>query len=129
MTVADIKDWLKSQITGAGWSTGALKTTEEKTIVVYGTRGYVNPKAVGMQSSYRGKGIRVFIHWNLSTIESELKAQEIYDLLNSRPDVTIAGERVVQFILRDPEPISLGPDDYGINEYIIDAELIITGGN
>ncbi|MPN32895.1 hypothetical protein SDC9_180378 [bioreactor metagenome] len=75
-------------------------------------------------SSYTGKGIRILIHWNKNVNESELKAQEIYNSINELTNVKIANKRVIQFKMREPEPIYLGVDSSGIYEYVIDLEII-----
>ena len=125
MTIAQVKDWLKEHIDGATWATGSLRSSAEKTIVVLNGRAYTNPTAIGQPSSYHGKGVRVLIHWNRSTIDSELKAQEVYNFLHAQPNPIIGGKKVYQIKMYDPEPVSLGPDPNGIYEFIVDAEFII----
>lgn len=126
MTISDFKDWLKDKIDCPTWFTGGLRTTDEKAIVVYNGNAFINPMAIGglQNSSYKGKGIRMLIHWNKNVRESELKAQEVYNILHGLTNVEIAGKRVIQFNMRDPEPIYLGVDDSGIYEYVIDLEII-----
>lgn len=125
ITISDFKDWLKTKIYCPNWFTGGLRTTEEKAIVIYNGQAFINPMAVGgiQNSSYVGKGIRILIHWNKNIKDSELKAQEVYRALFGQGG-TIAGKRVIQFNMRDPEPIYLGVDDSGIYEYVIDLEII-----
>lgn len=126
MTISDFKDWLKTKIDCPNWFTGGLRTTDEKAIVIYNGRAFINPMAIGgpQNSSYRGKGIRILIHWNKNIKDSELKAQEVYSALFGQ-DGTIAGKRVIKFNMRDPEPVYLGVDDSGIYEYVIDLEMIV----
>lgn len=126
MTISDFKDWLKNKIDCPNWFTGGLRTTEEKAIVIYNGQAFINPMAIGgiQNSSYVGKGIRILIHWNKNVKESEIKAQEIYRALFGQGG-TIAGKRIIQFNMRDPEPIYLGVDDSGIFEYVIDLEMIV----
>lgn len=126
MTISDFRDWLRQQINCPNWSAGGLREDKEKTIVIYNGQAFVNPMAIGgtQNSSYKGKGIRVLIHWNKDIRDSELKAQEVYNYLHGLTNVEIAGKRVVQFNMRDPEPIYLGVDDSGIYEYVIDLEII-----
>ncbi|MCF6461496.1 minor capsid protein [Clostridium sp. Cult3] len=126
MTISDFRDWLKTKIDCPNWSSGGLRTTDEKAIVIYNGQAFVNPMAIGglQNSSYRGKGIRILIHWNKNVRESELKAQEVYNAINGLTNVEVAGKRVIKFNMRDPEPIYLGVDDSGIYEYVIDLEII-----
>lgn len=125
MTIADYKDWLKTQISCPNWYAGGLRTTEEKAIVVYNGNAFVNPMAVGglTNSSYKGKGIRVLVHWNKNIKDSELKAQEVYNVIQlNRPQIENTNVKAVS--MRDPEPVYLGVDGSGIYEYVIDFEII-----
>lgn len=126
MTISDFKDWLKTKVDCPNWFSGGLRTTDEKAIVIYNGQAFVNPMAVGglQNSSYKGKGIRILIHWNKNIKESELKAQEVYDSINGLSNVEIAEKRIIKFNIREPEPIYLGVDSSGIFEYVIDLEII-----
>lgn len=126
MTISDFKDWLKTKASCPNWFTGGLRNTNEKAIVIYNGKAFTNPIAIGgiQNSSYTGKGIRILIHWNKNVNESELKAQEVYNLINSLSNVKILDTRIIQFKMRDPEPICLGVDNSGIYEYVIDLEII-----
>lgn len=126
MTISDFKEWLKTKINCPSWFAGGLRTADEKAIVIYNGKAFINPMAIGglQNSSYKGKGIRILIHWNKNVRESELKAQEVYNAINGLTNVEVAGKRVIKFNMRDPEPIYLGVDDSGIYEYVIDLEII-----
>ncbi len=126
MTIGDFKDWLKEHIDCPNWFTGGLRTSDEKAIVIYNGKAFINPMAIGgvQNSSYKGKGVRILVHWNKNIRESELKAQEVYNVLHGLTNVDINGKRAIQFNMRDPEPIYLGVDDSGIYEYVIDLEII-----
>lgn len=126
MTIVDFKDWLKTKIDCPTWYTGGLRSTEEKAIVVYNGQAFINPMAIGgiQNSSYKGKGIRILVHWTKNVTESELKAQEVYKALHGLTNVEVAGKKIVQVNMRDPEPVYLGVDDSGILEYVIDLEII-----
>lgn len=126
MTISDFKDWLKTRIDCPNWYSGGLRTTDEKAMVIYNGNTFINPIAIGgvQNSSYKGKGIRILIHWNKNVKQSELKAQEVYDTIYGLTNVEIAGKRVVQFNMRDPEPVYLGIDNSGIYEYVVALEII-----
>ncbi|WP_312907217.1 phage tail terminator protein [Tissierella praeacuta] len=126
MTISDFKDWLKTKVDCPNWFTGGLRSIDQKSIVVYNGKAFINPMAIGgiQNSSYKGKGIRILVHWNKNIKESELKAQEIYNFINGLANIKIANKRVIQFRMRDTEPIYLGVDDSGIFEYVIDLEII-----
>lgn len=126
MTISDFKDWLKDKIDCPTWFTGGLRASDEQAIVIYSGRAYINPMAIGglRNSSYKGKGIRILVHWNKNVNESELKAWEVYNTIHGLTNVEIAGKRVIKFNMRDSEPIYLGVDESGIYEYVIDLEII-----
>ena len=126
MTIVDFKDWLKTIIDCPTWYTSGLRSTEEKAIVIYNGQAFINPMAIGgiQNSSYKGKGIRILVHWTKNVTESELKAQEVYKALHGLTNVEVAGKKIVQVNMRDPEPVYLGVDDSGIFEYVIDLEII-----
>ena len=126
MTIVDFKDWLKTIIDCPNWFAGGLRTADEKAIVVYNGNAFINPMAIGgiQNSSYKGKGIRILVHWTKNVTESELKAQEVYKALHGLTNVEVAGKKIVQVNMRDPEPVYLGVDNSGIFEYVIDLEII-----
>lgn len=126
MTISDFRDWLRTKVEANHWSSGGLRTTDGQAIVIFNGKAFINPMAIGgaQNSSYKGKGIRILINWNKNVIQSEQKAMEVYNYLRGLNNVQIANKRVIQFNLRDPEPIYLGVDDSGIYEYVIDLEII-----
>lgn len=126
ITISDFRDWLKLKVTCPNWFSGGLRSTEGQSIVIYNGKSFVNPMAIGgvQNSSYRGKGIRILVNWNKNIVESETKAQEVYDSLFGQSGV-IKGKRIIKFNMRDPEPIFLGVDGSGNYEYVIDLEIII----
>lgn len=126
ITISDFREWLRLKVDCPNWSSGALRVTDGNAIVIYNGKAFSNPMAIGgvQNSSYRGKGIRILINWNKNIVESELKAQEVYNALFGQGGV-IAGKRIIDFKMRDSEPIFLGVDGSGIYEYVIDLEVII----
>lgn len=126
ITISNFKDWLKGKVNCPTWFTGGLRSAGEKAIVIYNGKAYTNPMAIGgiKNSSYKGKGIRILVHWNKNVNETELKVQEVYNSLIGLTNVKIADKRVIQFKMRDPDPIYLGVDNSGIYEYVIDLEII-----
>ena len=126
ITISDFKDWLKTKIDCPTWFTGGLRAPDEQAIVIYNGQAFINPMAIGgiQNSSYKGKGIRILVHWTKNVMESESKAQEVYKALHGLTNVEVAGKKIVQVNMRDPEPVYLGVDDSGIFEYVIDLEII-----
>lgn len=127
MTIVDFKDWLKTKIDCPNWFAGGLRDREEKSITIYNGQAFINPMAIGgpQNSSYRGKGVRILVHWTKYIKDTEEKAMEVYNLLHGLSNTEINNSRVIQVNMRDPEPIYLGVDESGIFEYVIDLEMII----
>ena len=124
MTIDKVLQWLQSNISAPKWYAGRLASPGEQTLVVYNGRAFTNPRAIGGLSSYGGKGLRVLIHWTKDLLATEIKAQEVYEFLMTATG-TIDNKRIIDVLMREPEPVYLGADEEGIFEYVIDAELIL----
>ena len=68
--------------------------------------------------SYDTKAVSILIHWGANAVQAEAKAQEIYDVLYGQIGV-IGGYRIVKFDMRTDAPVSVGTDEKGIYEYVI----------
>lgn len=123
MTLDKVFYWLQTNITADIWSAGRL-VTGEKQLVVYPGSSFTNPRAIGQQSSYRGYGVRVLIHWNKNILDTELKAKETYEFLRNA-EGTLDGKRIIKTDMRDADPVPLGADESGVFEFVIDLEIII----
>lgn len=128
ITAKAFKDWLKTQITAPVWFSGVLgDATLEKSITVYSYRGTTpSNKALGNLQSYYTKGFTILIHWNRDSEESELKAVELHDLLSGKSTETIGDTTIKDFRLLSGQPISMGADDRGILEYVINVFLTVS---
>lgn len=124
ITISDIKDWLKDKIDCDNWNAGALRDTKEKAIVVYNGKAFTKPTAIGVQSTYTSKGVRVLVHWNKNIKETETKAMQVYEVVKKQTG-KINNKRIIQIKTRDPEPIFLEVDSSGVYEYVIDFEIIL----
>lgn len=131
ITASDIKDYLKSHITGVNnWYSGSLRDNLEKSMCVYSKESMSNNKlAIGGKDSTStfNQGYSVLIHWNKNAKESELKAMEVYNkFFGENP--TINNHEVVEFDMRNSNPISVGVDDNGIYEFVINFDCLYKRG-
>lgn len=125
MTLAEIRDWLKTKIECPCWYIGKIDGSKEQCIGLYGIQGPKANIAIGglSNSSYTTKAISILVHWDKNSNTAEQKAQEVYNSLFGQ-DGIIGGKRVIQFDMITSEPISVGTDDNGIYEYVIEANII-----
>ncbi|EFM10169.1 conserved hypothetical protein [Paenibacillus curdlanolyticus YK9] len=124
MMLADIRDWLKTQVSCPSWYIGKLDGKKPECIGVYGLPGGQQYLAIGglANTSYASKLVSILVHWGRNADTAEHKAQELYDaLFGQQPE--IAGKRVIMFDMRSPAPVSVGTDDEGIYEYVIEMTI------
>lgn len=105
---------------------GKLQDKVDKSIGVYPLRRNGMPRIpIGgrKNSCYETKRFSILIHWNKSVLEAEQVANALFNLLSDTRRV-IVNEQTILFVqLLVPEPISVGTDDNGIYEYVIEAEI------
>lgn len=120
MTLAEVKDYLKSRIECPAWYVGKRDTAAEKSITVYPTTGPAPVIPVGglQNKSWSTKAVSVLVHWGKYATPAEEKAQEIYNLLFGK-NGEIGDCQVIKFDMRTSEPVSVGTDDAGYYEYVI----------
>lgn len=126
MTLAEVREWLKTQISDCShWYIGKIDGSKEQCIGLYDTQGPVPNIAIGglKNTSYSVKSISILVHWGKNADIAEQKAQGVYNKLFGQTAV-IGSKRVIQFDMKSSEPISLGADDNGIYEYTIYANII-----
>lgn len=124
ITTTEVKDRLKEIIACDVWYTNGVRDNVNELIAVYGDPGYTNPRAIGTDSSYYGKGIRILVRWNKNAHTAELKANEVYQKLRLNELKQIKDKRVIDVKMKDAHPVFLGVVD-GNFEYVISCELIL----
>lgn len=124
MTLAEIREWLKSQIECPQWYIGKIDGAKEHCIGLYSIRGPAPRIAIGglANTSYATKAISILVHWGKNANTAETKAKEVYNNLFGQ-NAVIGEKRVIQFQMRSDEPIGVGTDDNGIYEYVIDVTI------
>lgn len=122
MTLKEIKDWLKPQFQADHWILASYDKSKDKTVCIRNLATSRGRLALGgvEQTSTAVKGLSIVLHWTKNPDESEQAAQNLYSIFYGQNPV-IAGCRVVKFDMRNDEPVSVGQDDSGINEYVIEV--------
>lgn len=124
MTLKDVKDWLKSQVSADVWKMGTYDASSYKTVCVRNLTSNRSVLAVGglQNTTTAVKGISIVVHWSKNPDETERVAQSIHALFyGQQPD--IGGYRAIKCDMRSDEPISVGTDTNGIYEYVIETWL------
>lgn len=124
MTLAQVRDWLKTQVECPAWYIGKIDGSKEQCIGVYNTPGPAPRIALGglANTSTATKAVSILVHWGKNANAAEQKAQEVYQAMFGQTG-TIGGRRVVMFQMRQ-EPINVGTDDLGVYEYVIEVNII-----
>ncbi|CAH8772231.1 phage tail terminator protein [Paenibacillus dendritiformis] len=124
MTLAQVRDWLKTVIECPQWYIGKIDGSKPQCIGLYNTTGAPVRLAVGgiKATGYQIKAVSILVHWGKNANIAEQKAQEVYAALFGQT-ATIGGKRVIMFKMPEPEPISVGTDSEGIYEFVIEAHI------
>ena len=124
MTLAEVREWLKTQISCPNWYVGKIDGKKEQCIGLYSTTGRAPNIAIGglENTSYATKPISILVHWGKNADAAEQKAQEVYGCLFGQSAV-IGGKRVIAFDMRQSEPVSVGTDEQNVYEYVIEVDI------
>lgn len=125
MLLKDIRDYMASLNIAEEEQCymGLMPDKEEKSIGVYPLRSgrqAVTPIGGQGNRSYGVKAVSVLIHWNRSPTETEEAAVKVYQRLQNTQEQEINGHRI-KFIQMKDEPVSVGTDESGIFEYVIEC--------
>jgi len=123
MLLSDVREFLKIKVNSPQWYLNKCGD-KEQSITIYNTKGPAPNIALGglANTSYSSKAISILVHWGKNSDKAEKKAQEVYDVFFGQ-DGVIGNKRVIQFKMSTSEPISVGTDDNGILEYVIDLVI------
>lgn len=124
MTLAEIRDWMKTKVTCPAWYIGKIDGKKPECIGLYNIAGRQPVIALGGldNTSYAVKSVSILVHWGKNADTAERKAQEVYAALFGASAV-IGGKRVIMFDMRVSEPVNVGTDDEGIYEYVIETNI------
>ena len=122
MTIDKFYQWISAALPGI-WDIGTLKTGDKR-LALYPGRSTTDPRGIGQETSYRGHAVRVLVHWNNNVLQSQTKAQEVYNYIRNATGA-INSKRIIKTDMRDPEAIFMGADESGVFEFVIDCEIIM----
>ena len=122
--LADVRNWLKQFGNFEHYYVGRLDSKQDKSLGVYQRKSSSAPiRAIGNASTYEVKPISLLIHWNKNASETEKAAFELYKKLEAVSSFTLNNTQIYLFTLLQSEPVSVGSDDSGVFEYVIEFDI------
>ena len=124
MTLAEIRDWLKTFDVADNYYIGRLDNKKERSLGVYDLPRRGSPiMALGgvSCSSYDVKGVSLLLHWNRNARETEAAAHVLWNRIFSAAHVDVPSGSHIQYIQPlVPAPIAVDTDENGVYEYVIE---------
>ena len=127
MTLAELRDWLKTLAVAEHYSIGRIDGNAEKALGVFDRRGRGRPVlAIGGRdcTSYGVKPVSLLLHWNKNARETEEAAHTLWTAIEEARHVDLPGGGHIQCVrMTVPAPVSVGTDKSGVYEYVIEGEI------
>lgn len=124
MTLADVRNWLKSFDIAEHYYIGKLDNKQDKSLGVYSLKSNTPPvTAIGCVSTYDIMGVSLLLHYNNNANETEIVARKLYDFLLSTKNTQINNIPVYMIKLLQPEPVDVGTDEKGVYEWVIEMKI------
>lgn len=127
LTLLEIADLLSETLSFEHITAGSIDNAIEKTVGVYQRRDFMPRGCLGAASSYETAKIRLLVRWGTNPTETEAKAAELGELIQSLRDAPTASH-IIKFA--DLKAVrAIGKDEKGVCEYVVDADIIYTERN
>ena len=125
VTLANIRDWLKSFGLFDNYYIGRLDTKKKNSLGVYNLQDTGRREVIGGLKKYEKKGVSILIHGDTNKAKTEQKAFELYNALESiGDDKKRIGNKKVYFVqLLNNEPIDVDQDADSVYEYVIEMNI------
>ena len=127
ITLADIRDWLKSFGLFDNYYIGRLDSKKKNSLGVYNLQDAGRREVIGGLKVYEKKGVSLLIHGDTNKTNTERKAWDLYNAIESvskNENILIAKEKKVFFIeLLNNEPIDVNQDSDSVYEYVIEMNI------
>lgn len=127
ITLADIRDWLKSFGLFDNYYIGRLDSKKKNSLGVYNLQDAGRREVIGGLKVYEKKGVSLLIHGDTNKANTERKAWDLYNAIESvskNENILIAKEKKVFFIeLLNNEPIDVNQDSDSVYEYVIEMNI------
>lgn len=127
MTLAEVREWLKTYDLFDHYYIGRSDNKQDMSLGVYNRRTSGRPvMAFGDMSSYDVTAVTLLIHGNNNARQTETKARRLFEELLGIDNLTVDDSFINLLIMQVPEPVSVGADENGIYEYVIDFDIYYT---
>lgn len=127
ITLADIRDWLKSFGLFDNYYIGRLDSKKKNSLGVYNLQDAGRREVIGGLKVYEKKGVSLLIHGDTNKANTERKAWDLYNAIESvskNENILIAKEKKVFFIeLLNNEPVDVNQDADSVYEYVIEMNI------
>lgn len=125
VTLANIRDWLKSFGLFDNYYIGRLDTKKKNSLGIYNLQDIGRREVIGGLKKYEKKGISLLIHGDTNKAKTEQKAFELYNALETiGDDKKRIGNKKVYFVqLLNNEPIDVDQDADSVYEYVIEMNI------
>ena len=122
LTLADVRDYLKSFNLFSGYYVGRIDANKKNVIGVYDLRNRVRHKTIGANTQkYEVKGVSLLIHGDTNKTNTENLAIKLYEALENANNAVIAGRKVNIIALQQDAPIDVDADTNKVYEYVIEV--------
>ena len=127
ITLADIRDWLKSFGLFDNYYIGRIDSKKKNSLGVYNLQDAGRREVIGDLKVYEKKGVSLLIHGDTNKANTERKAWDLYNAIENvskNENILIAKEKKVFFIeLLNNEPIDVNQDADSVYEYVIEMNI------
>ena len=125
VTLANIRDWLKSFGLFDNYYIGRLDTKKKNSLGIYNLQDTGRREVIGGLKKYEKKGVSLLIHGDTNKAKTEQKAFELYNALETIVDdkKRIGNKKVCFVQLLNNEPIDVDQDADSVYEYVIEMNI------
>ena len=127
LTMLEIADMLADCLDFENITANSMDDMQEKTIGVYQRDDFVPRECIGTVSSFETAKIRLLVRWGNNPTQAEAKTAEIGGIIQALRDMPTTAH-IIKFA--DVKAVrSIGKDEKGICEYVVDADMIYSERN
>lgn len=124
LTLLEMAELLAELTDTEAVTAGCIDAELSRTIGVYQREPFSPRVCTGGESSYEISKLRVLIRWGVNPAEAEAKAVETGELFSGFSSMKTS-DHIIKFA--DLKAVrSIGKDEKGVCEYIVDADIIYT---
>lgn len=122
ITLADVRDYLKSFNLFAGYYVGRIDASKKNVLGVYELKDNRRHKTIGKGTQkYDIKGVSLLIHGDTNKTNTEKLAISLYEALENVEEGEIAGRKINIIDLQQDAPIDVDADSSKVYEYVIEV--------